>query len=71
MCNTDASLMGLISGTEELEIYGAQTIQELIQFKWENYAFKHHVVGCTAHLFYMLILIIYTNLIYIKNEGTD
>lgn len=43
----------------------------MIAFKWEAYAKKHHLVGCFMHLFYMIILIIYVNIIYIKNTGTD
>lgn len=31
---------------------------------------KHHLVGCALHFFYLIILMIYINIIYVKNTGT-
>jgi hypothetical protein len=68
--NTDVNFMGLVNGTEELEIYSTDTMQQLISFKWDEYARSHHIVGCVMHMFYMIILIVYINVIYIKDAGT-
>jgi hypothetical protein len=64
--NSENNLMGLINETEELEIFGAKTIQQLIQFKWDEYARKHHVFGCMMHMFYIVMMIIYIHIVYIN-----
>ena len=68
--NSDVNFMGLLNETEELEIYETQTIQELIQFKWDKYARKHHIFGCMMHLFYIFTLVLYINIVYIHNSGS-
>jgi hypothetical protein len=63
--------MGLLSEQEgELEIFETVSIEQLIQFKWEMYARRHHLLGCIMHLVYVQCLINYTNLVYILNEGS-
>jgi len=49
-------------------MFEADSIQDLITFKWDQYGLKFHLVGCIIHLIYMVILFIYTYLIYIKGE---
>ena len=69
--NEDVGFMGLLSEQEEeLEIFETVSIQQLIQFKWEMYARRHHLLGCIMHLVYVQCLINYTNLVYILNEGS-
>jgi hypothetical protein len=68
--NSDVNFMGLLNETEELVIYETQTIQELIQFKWDKYARRHHIFGCMMHLFYIFTLVLYINIVYIHNSGT-
>ena len=67
--NEDVDMMGLIIDSDELDTFETDIIQQLIDFKWEQYARKHHLIGCMAHLMYMLTLMIYTNLVYISNNG--
>lgn len=62
--------MGLLNATEELDILGTKSVQELIDFKWDSYALSHHLIGCFLHFFYLIILMIYINIIYIKDTGT-
>ena len=69
--NTDVNFMGLLNESEELEIYDTTTIQELIEFKWERYARTHHVVGCFMHILYICTLVVYINIVYINNAGTE
>lgn len=63
--NSDVDLMGLLNKTEELTIFDTKSVQELIEFKWDSYALSHHLVGCFLHFFYLIILMIYINIIYI------
>lgn len=65
--NQDINLMGICNESEELEIYETQSIQQLIQFKWDTYAYNHHIIGVTFHGFHMLSLVIYINIAYILN----
>lgn len=70
-CNTDINFMGLCTESEELDIFETETIKKLIEFKWETYARRHHVIGCCMHFFYLLTLIIYINVVYVLNVGDD
>jgi hypothetical protein len=62
--------MELLATTEELDIFGTTSIQQLIEFKWVAYAMFHHLIGCFFHFFYLIILVVYINIIYIKDTGT-
>jgi len=64
--NSDCNLMGLICDTEELEIFDTRSIGHLVEFKWNAYAFKHHIFGCCMHGFYITMFIIYINVVYIN-----
>jgi|TARA_B110000285_G_scaffold78424_1_gene90299 hypothetical protein len=61
--------MGLLNATEELDVFGTKSVQELITFKWDSYALSHHLIGCFLHFFYLIILMIYINIIYIDGTG--
>lgn len=69
--NEEVNMMGLLKDSDELEMFDSKSIIELIEFKWTAYCFEHHAIGCILHMFYLAILIIYVNIIYIKNTGTD
>lgn len=63
--------MSMITDSEELDIFETDTIQKLIEFKWQTYAMKHHVFGCIMHFFYLTMLVIYTHVIYINASGDE
>lgn len=69
--NEDKSLMNMCQNSEELELFESQAIQDVIDFKWNTFAYKIHMVGCFFHFWYMTILIIYINAIYIKNVSAN
>ena len=69
--NDDVELMNTITASEELDIFETESIQQLIEFKWQTYAMKHHVFGCVMHFFYLTMLVIYTHVIYINNSGDE
>lgn len=71
LVNEDINLMGICNESEELEIYETQAIQQLIQFKWDTYAYNHHIIGVTFHGFHMLSLVVYINMTYILNYNRD
>ena len=53
---------------DELDIFDSDNFQKLIKFKWDSYAKSIHMVGCVMHFFYVLLLIMYVNAIYIKGD---
>ena len=42
-----------------MSIFEAQTIKDLIQYKWEKYACYSHYLGFAMHIFYILTLTLY------------
>jgi hypothetical protein len=67
--NEDVSLMQLCGDTEELEIFNTESLQQVIQYKWDKYGRNHHLLGCIMHLFYTIIMIVYVKNSYlIENE---
>lgn len=63
--------MSKIQASDDLDMYNAESMTELIDFKWNSYAYNWHLVGCCFHFFYLLILNIYIYRIYIKDPELD
>lgn len=66
--NQDSDLMSIIATSEELEIFNCPSLQNLIQFKWDEYGMRHHLIGCLMQLLQICILIFYVDYIYINNQ---
>lgn len=66
--NFEESLMNMCADSDELEVFCSNAICDVINFKWAEFALSIHKVGCFFHFFYMTILIIYINAIYINNN---
>ena len=77
MANEDVNLLGLCSESDELEMFGSESLQDCIEFKWAQYGQNWHFMGFFLHLVYIIILIMYTDFVYIKKAenveiaGTD
>ena len=69
--NKDKSLMDMCQESDELELFNSLAIQDVIDFKWTEFAYKIHLVGCFFHFFYMTILIIYINAIYVIVDAAN
>lgn len=64
--------MELLSDTEEVCMFTSKSIQNLIQYKWNEYGAAHYNMGIVMHLMYTFILIIYVNEFYIPDlNGLD
>jgi hypothetical protein len=63
--NREVQLMDLCADSSEIEIFNAENLLEIIDFKWDNYGYKHHIIGLSAHFFYLFILCLYIQLVYI------
>ena len=58
--------MSLCKDTPELNIFSADSLKKLIQFKWEGYGRKPHYLVYLMMLQYALILILFTIFVYIS-----
>ena len=56
----------MVAGSDELDIFDSQNLQDLILFKWESYGRKHHLFGAFMHLVYTTIFVLYVNYIYLE-----
>ena len=63
--NEDISMVSLLSETEELEVFHTDSIQQMLDYKWETFGKDHHILGCFMHLFYTLMVILYVKDCYI------
>lgn len=52
-------------GENELEIFEAKVIQDLIDYKWNNYAYFLHYLGAGMHLFYIIAVTYYVYTTYL------
>ena len=69
--NDDVPLIDLCIDNDELEKYDTETMQELIQYKWNVYGRKHHLMGCIMHLFNTAVIIAYVCLSYLREPEED
>lgn len=68
--NKDTHMMRILSEQSQLDLFDTHPVLELIEFKWNKFARKHHSVGWYMHLLYIFTIILYINLVYIQNNGT-
>lgn len=69
--NQDINICALCAESDEIDIFKAGTLQDLIAFKWEKFGKKFHLVGCIVHFLYMIILFFYTDLVYLHGPNPD
>ena len=65
--NPDISIMNMICDSSELDLFNCDVVQDLINFKWQRFGKKWHMIGCFFNVFFIFILMIYINIVYIKN----
>jgi hypothetical protein len=60
--------MDLCAYTLEIDIFRAENLLEIINYKWDNYGYKHHITGFSAHFIYVVIFCVYYQLAYIQEN---
>ena len=65
--NDHISIMDLVSNSDELDIFHTDALLQVIDFKWNLYGRKHHLLGCFTHFFYVFSIINYVNQAYMKH----
>jgi hypothetical protein len=48
--NKQISFLDMCTDTSELEMFQAQGLIDIIEFKWSTYGFKFHLMGSLIHL---------------------
>jgi hypothetical protein len=56
----DMNFLRICADADEIELFNAVGVKELIEFKWNKLAFKFHLIGFLIHMVYMVVLLIYT-----------
>jgi hypothetical protein len=46
-------------------MFRSERLQDLIEFKWNAYAWRFHLFGCMIHFAYIIILFRYTDVVYV------
>jgi len=46
-------------GEHELEIFNAKALKDMIEFKWNKYAYFLHYLGSFMHFFYIMTITVY------------
>ena len=67
--NDGVKLMELMSESDELCMFTTTSIQNLIQYRWQEYGSQHYTMGMIMHVFYTAILVIYVIEFYLPDLG--
>ena len=65
----DINLADDLANTDEIDLFDSNTIQDFIEFKWNEVGQTHHLFGFGIHILYLIGLIWYTKHIYIENQS--
>jgi hypothetical protein len=60
------NLLNLCCESDEIEMFSSESLMDCIEFKWTSYGQNWHFIGFFLHLMYIVILILYTDKVYIK-----
>jgi hypothetical protein len=63
--NTEISFFDTCTSSDELDMFKSEALQDVIEFKWNEFGFNFHLVGSTIHMVQLCILIFYVNYVYI------
>ena len=63
--------MALASESDEMEIFNSEVFNNLIEYKWNQYGQKHHLLGSLMHLIYTFSMIIYVFKVYLYPIGIE
>ena len=64
--NEDVNLMSLAEETEEMSIFDTDAINDIIEYRWDSYAFKFHMIGLFMNMFYIFSFILYVKEGYLE-----
>lgn len=66
----EAQLMEAVAGSTELSIFTTDLVMDLIDFKWQRFAFRQHMFGAFIHFVYVMVLIFYIDFTFLVSKAT-
>ena len=63
--------MDLFTNSNEIDVFLSETVHQIIRFKWNNFAFQFHMIGFCSHIYFMTVLCIYVNSVYLHGQSED
>ena len=66
LANEDVNILAICAESDEIEMFETESLQDLIEFKWNAFARNWHMFGFTIHFVYIFFLFSYTNIVYIQ-----
>lgn len=68
MSEEDGQLMEALSLSDEVTMFDCDVVKDLIEYRWNKFAFRYHFKGALAHLIKLIALILYINYIYLTHR---
>ena len=65
--NEEVDVIELFNHSDEFSLFTTHPVLDMIQFRWDTYGFQFHIVGFIFHFFQLIILVIYTVDVYIRD----
>ena len=59
-------LPAILADSNELSHFSSPQIIDLIDYKWNMYGFRFHLLGTVVHLSYLVVLFIYNYWVYVR-----
>ena len=69
--NDGVNIIDILSETEDMSIFKANTIQEILFYKYNSFGFKFLFFGLIMNLFFTAMIILYVYEIYILGADED
>lgn len=63
--------MDALANTEEIEIFELESVKDMLDFKWEKFAKRTHMIGFYFHTTYIFFLLCYIDDIYIHRDVSN
>jgi hypothetical protein len=58
--------MGVLSRCDEISIFKTDLVKDLVDYKWDTYAYRSHILSAMFHVIYVIVLIYYINHTYLE-----
>ena len=67
---SELSLMETCGNVQYLCIFNAKSLQDLLEFKWNNYAKQVHYIGFLSHLLYLIVFSAHVSYVYVYRDNS-
>ena len=55
------NLIDALKNIEDLEVFDAESVKTLIEYKWDHVGRRHHITGFWTHLLFLILVITYVH----------